>query len=215
MLLRYTITLCHYITLPPLINNSTRAVKRHESKMKDSVVPPELRRNPVPRGHHHALLHGLTRALARQPEPVSKPMPGPAKRLLPCVPPARAGQVRGKKRVVTRPHAAAPRPAPASRRHAQPGRVRRCSGLVAGLPSRQALLRHPRRLLPREGHGAPGPGQHSSQLHAIVVVEKPEARAAPLLQGTRATTWQPQTVHATGPATPQTFYSSRAHRRSG
>jgi hypothetical protein len=113
MLLRYTITLCHYITLPPLINNSTRAVKRHESKMKDSVVPPELRRNPVPRGHHHALLHGLTRALARQPEPVSKPMPGPAKRLLPCVPPARAGQVRGKKRVVTRPHAAAPRPAPA------------------------------------------------------------------------------------------------------
>jgi hypothetical protein len=128
MLLRYTITLCHYITLPPLINNSTRAVKRHESKMKDSAVPLELRRNLGPRRHHHALLHGLTRALARQPESVTKPMPGPANRLLPCVPPARAGQVRGNKRVVTRPHAAAPPPAPASRRrrHAQPGRVRRC-----------------------------------------------------------------------------------------
>jgi hypothetical protein len=185
--------------------------------MKDSAVPLELRRNLGPRRHHHALLHGLTRALARQPESVTKPMPGPANRLLPCVPPARAGQVRGNKRAVTRPHAAAPRPAPASRRrrHAQPGPgaplLQPTSLRCRRVRLRQARFRHPRRLHPREGHGAAVPGQHSSQLHALVDVENPEAptrrpRRYNLAAAIRTLKRRSESL---------TFYTSRTHGSSG
>jgi hypothetical protein len=69
-----------------------------------------------------ALLHGTTRALAREPAPTqpkteAEPKPGPANQLLgpPVVSPAagavlRAGQVGCKERVLRRPDAAAPRP---------------------------------------------------------------------------------------------------------